>query len=102
MTNFAFLEQLSKKAAEANNKEYLKFRDHHSRKSSQINTNEDILHMLLVYLDPYLSSTRKIILKKKGKLSKDVKELLIKDEKVREINNNDDNMMTSENEGESN
>ncbi|XP_060859339.1 uncharacterized protein LOC132936600 [Metopolophium dirhodum] len=52
--------QLSEEAAEAKNKDLRKYREHHSRKCSRLNTNEDILHMLLVSSDPYLSTMRKL------------------------------------------
>ncbi|CAI6358177.1 unnamed protein product [Macrosiphum euphorbiae] len=71
--------QLSEEAAEANNKEYKKFREHHTQKNSRISTNEDLIHMLLVASDPYLSSIRPLPKKQISELSDDVKSLILCD-----------------------
>ena len=60
--------QLSEEAAEAYNKEYRLMRRDHTRKNSRINTNTDLLNMLLVSSDPYVSSIRKTTIKKEKNL----------------------------------
>lgn len=50
--------QLSEDAQESRNKDYKKFRLHHSRKCSRVATNEDVFHTLLYTSDPYISSLR--------------------------------------------
>lgn len=50
--------QLSEDAQESRNKDYKKFRLHHSRKCSRAATNEDVFHTLLYTSDPYISSLR--------------------------------------------
>jgi len=54
------LGKLSEEAQEARNKDYNNIREHHTRKNSRLNTNEDLLHTLLVSSDPYISSIRNI------------------------------------------
>ena len=49
---------LSEEAQEARNKEYKYFRTFNTRKSSREATNEDIIHMLLISSDPFLSKLR--------------------------------------------
>jgi len=59
ISNFTIpIGQLSKKASEARNKEFRKYREIHSRKINRIATNEDILHHLLITSDPVISSLR--------------------------------------------
>lgn len=48
--------QLSEEAQEASNKNYNRFRENHSRKSSRIHTNTDIFNFLLVSSDPLITS----------------------------------------------
>lgn len=50
--------QLSEEAQEASNKNYNRFREHHSRKSSRIHTNRDVFNFLLVSSDPLITSLR--------------------------------------------
>lgn len=50
--------QLSEDAQEARNKDYRRYRLHHSRKCSRSATNEDVLHSLLYTSDPFISSLR--------------------------------------------
>jgi hypothetical protein len=59
------------------NKEYKKFRENHTRKNSRTNTNEDLIHMLLVASDPYLSFIRKLPKKSTHELTDDVMSLII-------------------------
>lgn len=71
---------LSEEAQEAWNKDYKKYRIHHSRKISRLTTNEDVLHQLLISSDPYLFSLRKESAKNILSLSEDAKSLF-EDEK---------------------
>lgn len=50
--------QLSEEAQEAKNKEYRRFREHKTRKSSKLETTEDLIHMLLISSDPVISFLR--------------------------------------------
>lgn len=54
------LGQLSEEAQEARNKDYKHIREHLTRKNSRLNTNTDLLNMLLVSSDPYISSIRNL------------------------------------------
>lgn len=49
---------LSEEASESRNKDFRKFREHHSRKRSRQDSNQDILNMLLVSSDPFISAQR--------------------------------------------
>lgn len=51
--------QLSEDVLEASHKCYKTIRQYHSRKTSRIHTNTDILHMLLVASDPVISAHRR-------------------------------------------
>jgi hypothetical protein len=46
--------QLSEEAQEARNKDFKRFRERNTRKSSRIDTRKDLLHMLLISLDPVI------------------------------------------------
>jgi len=59
--------ELSEEAVESNNKELKKFRLYHSRKTSRIATNIDILNSLLLGSDPFITGQRK--LEKKDKIT---------------------------------
>lgn len=48
----------SEEAQEARNKDFRNVRENNSRKNSRTNTNEDILHWLLISSDPVVSSLR--------------------------------------------
>lgn len=50
--------QLSEEAQEARNKDCRRYRLAHTRKSSRINTNRDLLNMLLITSDPLINSYR--------------------------------------------
>lgn len=65
------LGQLSEDAQKARNKDYRKYQEHHKRKMSRFVENEDVLHMLLLTSDPYLSSIRKLPKKKLHTLDND-------------------------------
>lgn len=54
----------SEEAQEARNKDFKKIREYHTRKMSRIETNEDIIHGLLVSSDPLISSLRVPFVKK--------------------------------------
>lgn len=80
--------QLTEEAAEARNKDFRRYREHHSRKFNRTTTNRDILNFLLVSSDPLISSMRPVIKKKCLELPDEVKELLLFDE----FNNRGDNV----------
>lgn len=54
----------SEEAQEARNKDFRNVRENNSRKNSRTNTNEDILHWLLISSDPVISSLRTFYPKK--------------------------------------
>lgn len=68
--------QLSEDAQEARNKDYRRYRLHHSRKCSRSATNEDVLHSLLYTSDPYISSLRTPAITKGTELCDEAKILL--------------------------
>lgn len=49
---------MSEEAQETSNKNYNRFREHHSRKSSRIHTNRDVFNFLLMSSDPLITSFR--------------------------------------------
>lgn len=49
---------LSEEASEAHNKDFRRFREHHSRKTSRQTSNEDILNMLILSSDPHITAIR--------------------------------------------
>ena len=69
--------QLSEESQEARNKDFCRFREHHTRKNSRICTNIDLLNMLLVTSDPLINSHREFSSKKTGKLPLEVLNLII-------------------------
>lgn len=69
----------SEEAQEARNKDFRKIRESHSRKNSRENTNEDILHWLLVSSDPVISCSRTFLPKKHIEHGVDVLDLFIND-----------------------
>ncbi|KAG5885846.1 hypothetical protein JTB14_029690 [Gonioctena quinquepunctata] len=68
--------QLSEEAQEARNKEFKRYRECYSRKISRIKTNEDVLDLLLITSDPYITSRRKVPKRKALTFEKDVVALL--------------------------
>jgi len=52
------------------------YREHHTRKNSRLNTNEDLIHTLLFTSDPYISSLPNVPKKYAQEFSEDVKKLL--------------------------
>lgn len=67
---------LSEEAQEHRNKDYKRYREHHTRKCSREKSMEDILHMLLVSSDPLINSFRNKRQKKSSQLSQEVLALL--------------------------
>ena len=71
---------LSEEAMEARNKELKHYRQHHTRKTSRIDCNRDLLHKLLVSSDPKISGIadrkEKKRGKKRGSIRQDVLQLL--------------------------
>lgn len=72
--------QLSEEAQESRNKDLKKFRELHTRKTSRISANEDLLNRLLVSSDPLVSSLRELPKKKLTTFSPEVVGLLKKPE----------------------
>lgn len=66
----------SEEAQEARNKDFKNIRLHHTRKMSRVNTNEDLIHGLLVSSDPLITSLRTPFQKPKCELGSDVLQLL--------------------------
>lgn len=64
----------SEEAQEARNKD---FREHQSRKSSRENTNEDIIHWLLITSDPLITSMRSSVPKKHLEFDQEVSDLFV-------------------------
>jgi hypothetical protein len=52
--------QLSEEAQESRNKNHKYFRRSHSRTTSRLSTNEDAFNLILVSLDPFIWSLRKL------------------------------------------
>lgn len=69
--------QLTEEAQEARNKDFKKFREHHSRKCSREKSNCDIFNLLLLSSDPVITSKRKLPKKKITSLPKEALNLLI-------------------------
>lgn len=63
--------QLSEDVIEAGHKSYKNLRQYHSRKTSRINTNIDILNWMLISSDPVITSHREKP-KKQGEIYNDV------------------------------
>jgi hypothetical protein len=64
--------QMSEEAQEARNKDLKNIRENYSRKCSRIETNENLLHGLLVSSDPVISNLRKLPPKKFLSFSQEV------------------------------
>ena len=69
--------QLSEEALEGRHKDVRYFREHHTRKTSRCDTNKDLMKMILLSSDPYLSHIRKNTRIKSKKLDKSVEEYLV-------------------------
>lgn len=81
--------QLSEEAQESRNKDYIRFREHHSRKSSRVNTNTDLFNFLLIISDPIITGLRSQSKVSPTELSLDAKYLL-------DIENSEDNVSNEE------
>lgn len=66
----------SEEAQEARNKDFKRIREHNTRKMSRIDTNEDLIHGLLISSDPIISSLRTPFTKQKHELDDEVMQLL--------------------------
>lgn len=72
----------SEEAQEARNKDFRNVRENNSRKSSRINTNEDILHWLLISSDPVISSLRTFYPKKPFVYDSEHERLFVEEEEI--------------------
>ena len=81
---------ISEEAQEARNKEFRRYREGFSRKSSRTETNTDIMIRLLCSSDPYISSLRNRTERKSKSLPDDAS-LLLKLEDDVDGNSSDDN-----------
>jgi len=80
----------------ASNKNYNRFREHHSRKSSRIHTNTDIFNFLLVSSDPLITSLRTQPKKSHTKLPPEAIHLLnIESSELNEIETSDNEISSS-------
>lgn len=68
--------QLSEEAQEARNKDFKNYREHHSRKNSRKNTNQDIFNLFLLSSDPVLTSLQRVPKKKIQSLPQEAINLL--------------------------
>ena len=62
---------------EASHKEFRKHRFAHTRKSSRINTNKDLLNLLLLRSDPLISQSRNPVSKKSKTRDTDIQSYII-------------------------
>lgn len=75
--NIVPIGSLSEEASEARNKDFRKFREHHSRKKSRQTSNEDILNMLVLSSDPLITAQRpKLDVKKRSNFFAEALELI--------------------------
>jgi len=81
---------LSEEAQEARNKDFKNIREHHTRKINRVLQNEDLIKMLIVSSNPYISSLRVMKKKKLPDLDDDVRSLI-------ELDGNNDIESDSEN-----
>lgn len=58
--HFSFIPigMMSEEASEARNKDFRSIREKHTRKIGRVQTNEDIIHQLLISSDPYITNIR--------------------------------------------
>lgn len=66
----------SEDAQESRNKDFKRIRQNHTRKRTRHETNEDLIHGLLVSSDPYISSLRNLYSRKEKPFDEDILELL--------------------------
>ncbi|KAH9632628.1 hypothetical protein HF086_004746 [Spodoptera exigua] len=68
--------ELSQEAQEARNKDNRRYGEFFTRKTTRIDTNTDLLNRLLISSDPFISSLRLIMKRKRSPLDPDVLKLL--------------------------
>lgn len=85
----------SEEAQEASNKIYKKFREHHTRKSSRINTTRDLFQLMLVWSDPLISSMRGSPKISSKTLPQEVLDLLRKPDMAEEDTDDEDDELVS-------
>lgn len=91
--------QLSEEAAEARNKNFRQYRLNYSRKFSRVECNMDILNRLLLNSDPYLSSIRPKLNKKRQPFSKEALDLMVAGSPHEStLNMDDDDVLKSDDE----
>jgi len=73
---------ISEEAQEASNKIYRRVHERHTRKSSRLNTTEDLIRMMLQQSDPVISRARGLPKSKMHELPEDVLPLLIVDSMI--------------------
>lgn len=61
---------MSEETLKARTNDFLKILEHHTRKNSRLNVMKDILHHLLIFSDPLISSKSKSNSKLAGKIIK--------------------------------
>lgn len=69
----------SEEAQESRNKDFKRIRECNTRKTSRIDTNEDIIHGLLVSSDPVINQLRKMPERKPMNYDSEVSALFIAD-----------------------
>ncbi|KAL4702683.1 hypothetical protein ACJJTC_018692 [Scirpophaga incertulas] len=67
--------QLPEEAQEARNKDNRRYREFFTRKTSRIDTNTDLLNRLLISSDPFISSFRLIMKRKRNPIDPEVLKL---------------------------
>ncbi|CAH0560589.1 unnamed protein product [Brassicogethes aeneus] len=75
-TSVLAIGQMSEEAQEARNKDAKNIREYHSRKFTREQTMEDMIHMLLITSDPFITSLRKPSKRKRNNLPEDVIKML--------------------------
>lgn len=68
---------LSEEALEAKHKEFRKNRLSHTRKSSRLNSNKDLINIMLITSDPFISSLRKVDRSKFTHKNTDISEYIV-------------------------
>lgn len=67
---------LSEEAQESRNKDFRNYRERFTRKTSRKDTNQDLLHRLLITSDPIISQVLPSYKKKQGILNSEIRNLL--------------------------
>lgn len=68
---------MTEEAQEARNKDFKKFREHHSRKCSRVKLNTDVFNIFLLSSDPFITSKRNLTKKNLSTLPKEAMKLLL-------------------------